>query len=1020
MKTYLFKSIILISLFALLFDAANAGEKNYKPSEKYYGIGSWSADSLGNHRALIKVNKSSSAVFVHLPWRRSDTNPSEKGVVIMDAKTGEIIKNIVILEINNEYGDMVFEPVSGSGDYYVYFMPYQRVGLLYWGQVKYLTAETTPDKNWLIKNNLTLDKNKFKPGKKYPEAELIQFQARTAHDSFYPMEIIAAPGEVQKIINKYGKDGYLIFPEDRKYPVMMKDHIPFRWVETAGKDYFKADVLKNEYFSFQIGLYAFKEALSDIEITFNDLKSKNNSIITSSHFESINIGGKDWEGKSILKKIDVDNGKVKAIWISVDIPKDANPGVYNGSIIIRPKGKKEKKILLTLNVIDKVLDDKGDSEPWRHSRLRWLNSQIAQDDEIVKPYTPMKKEGKTITCLGRSLTLGTEGFPNSIKSYFASSLTEIINKPKEILYSPVVFNIRQDGKDIKWQQKEINFPKTNDGVVEWQFENKSGVLTLHCNAKMEFDGRVEYKIELSSSEDINVDDISLLIPFQKNAAKYAMGMNLKGGFRPKNHSWKWDVEKNQDNIWIGDVNAGLQLQMKGDNYVKPLVNLHYHHRKIRLPESWNNDGKGGCTFAEDSSSLLLKAFTGDRQLQAGKKLNFTFSLLITPFKTLDTKGQWSDRYYHAPGNIPILPVDSIAKMGANVVNIHHARYMNPYINYPFLRVNEMKAYVDEAHKNNTLLKIYYTVREMSNYICEMGALRSLDDEIFAYGPGKGDAWLQEHLYDNYIPAWYDLSVRDGAIITSGMSRLHNYYLEGLDWLTKNVGIDGLYLDDVAYDRTVMKRVRKILDRNRPKALIDLHSWNHYDLRAGLTNNANLYMESLPYVNRIWFGELFDYENTLPDYWLIEISGIPYGLMGEMLGDNRGGNVYRGMVYGITNRLPWTGDPRGLWKIWDDFGIQESKMIGYWSEECPVKTNFNDVLATAYIGKSKTMIALASWNKNPQNIKMTIDWKKLGIDPSKATLSIPAIPNFQESKQYSISDSIRIEPRKGLLMIIKEN
>ncbi|MCK7518241.1 MAG: DUF6067 family protein [Ignavibacteriales bacterium] len=28
------------------------------------------------------------------------------------------------------------------------------------------------------------------------------------------------------------------------------------------------------------------------------------------------------------------------------------------------------------------------------------------------------------------------------------------------------------------------------------------------------------------------------------------------------------------------------------------------------------------------------------------------------------------------------------------------------------------------------------------------------------------------------------------------------------------GIDGLYLDDVAFDRTTMKRVRKVLDRNR--------------------------------------------------------------------------------------------------------------------------------------------------------------------------------------------------------------
>ena len=49
-------------------------------------------------------------------------------------------------------------------------------------------------------------------------------------------------------------------------------------------------------------------------------------------------------------------------------------------------------------------------------------------------------------------------------------------------------------------------------------------------------------------------------------------------------------------------------------------------------------------------------------------------------------------------------------------------------------------------------------------------------------------------------------------------------------------------------------------------------------------------------------------------------------MGEMLQD--GGNPWRGMIYGMTSRLPWAGDPTHIWKVWDDFGIQGSRMIGY--------------------------------------------------------------------------------------------
>ena len=48
-----------------------------------------------------------------------------------------------------------------------------------------------------------------------------------------------------------------------------------------------------------------------------------------------------------------------------------------------------------------MLEDAGDSELWRHSRLRWLNSTIAIDDEVFGPYTPVGIDGQTVKVLGR-------------------------------------------------------------------------------------------------------------------------------------------------------------------------------------------------------------------------------------------------------------------------------------------------------------------------------------------------------------------------------------------------------------------------------------------------------------------------------------------------------------------------------------------------------------------------------------------------------------------------------------------
>jgi hypothetical protein len=279
-----------------------------------------------------------------------------------------------------------------------------------------------------------------------------------------------------------------------------------------------------------------------------------------------------------------------------------------------------------------------------------------------------------------------------------------------------------------------------------------------------------------------------------------------------------------------------------------------------------------------------------------------------------------------------------------------------------------------------------------------------------------------------------------------MSRWHNYYLEGLDWLVRNVGIDGLYIDDVAFDRTTMKRVRKILDRGRPGALIDLHSANQFNPRDGFASSANLYLEHFPYLNRLWFGEYFDY-NSAPEYWLVEMSGIPFGLMGEMLQD--GGNPWRGMIYGMTNRLPWSGqDPSRLWKVWDEFGISEAEMFGYWSPNCPVRTNHPDILATAYMrkggasggapgganaeakggesggakgetpGGASMMVALASWAKEKTDVLLDIDWQTLGLNEGEAQITAPAIADFQPEASFRPGDPIPVEPGKGWLLIVK--
>lgn len=971
-----------------------------------YTTGTWDADTLGNHRVVIEVASAAEAVRARIPWRRRDTAPDKKNLIVVDAQTGARVANVARVSVTREAGEIIFQPVSGRGRYYVYYLPNVGSGRSNYPTVTYPEPEQTARPDWLAKYGATR-----MPNPSVPLVNVVEFQAIDDLNSFYPMEVIATAAETQALIERHPGAAYLLFPEDRRYPIKMTDDLPQRWIQAGANGPFKGEADRGEFYAFQVGVFAARRAIPAISVSFGDLRTAGAAVIPASAFRCFNLGGRDWTGRAFSKTVAVPAGKVQALWFGVQVPEAAAPGSYRGDLTVAPAGLPATRIPLTLQVSGRAIAASGDNEPWRHSRLRWLDSSLALDDDLVAPYTPVQVRDNAVSVLGRTMVVGQDGFPERIQSRFTQEMTSIGERGRDVLAAPVRLVV--DGARAPlppWTTSGVRFVKRAAGAVSWETGGSSGPLAMKVRARMEFDGNAEFEVELRAVDAASLADIRLEIPFNRDVAKYMMGMGVKGGSRPAALDWAWDVQKNQDSAWLGDVNAGLQFTLKDDKYTRPLNTNFYHSKPLVMPASWANDGHGGCRLSERPDAVLVACYSGPRVMKKGEVQHYDFRLLLTPFHPLDTKAQFGTRFFHA-----YKPVAEAAATGANTINVHHATEINPYINYPFLRPAQMKAYLDEAHARGLKVKIYYTVRELSNRAPELFALRSLGDEILSKGPGGGFSWLQEHLATDYIAAWFVPELKDAAVINTGVSRWHNYYVEGLAWLARNVGIDGLYIDDVAFDRTTMKRVRKVLDRGRPGALIDLHSANQYNVRDGFASSANLYLEHFPFLNRLWFGEYFDY-NSSPDYWLVEISGVPFGLMGEMLQD--GGNPWRGMVYGMTGRLPWAGDPRPLWKAWDAFGIVDSRMIGFWVDARPVKTDRADVLATSYVREGRTLVALASWAAEKVDARLAIDWKALGLDPARARITAAFIDKFQEARVFAPDEAIPVEPGKGWLLTIQ--
>ena len=991
---------LLFTLFCLF--TYSSLQAQVVPTDELYGVGTWNADSLGNHRVIVSVDKPADAVLATIDWRRRDLNPEAKNLIVVDAATGERITNVCRFTIDREQGEVVFQPQTVPGEYYIYYLKNVMSGSPYYPTVNYPAFENTASADWVKKNKLS--------GKKapaLPAAKVVQFQAINELNSFYPMEVIATSNETARLLKEHPGEKYILFTEDRKFPIRMTTDIPYKWIADNRHDFFNGQADKGEYYVFQLGVWAARSNVENLHVDFSALTNKaTGEQIPASSFTCFNTEGTDVTGTVFEKNCSVDKGKVQALWVGTQLPEHLSAGTYQGTVTVSAANAESKTVQVSLNVSENVIANHGDNEPWRHSRLRWLNSQIGFDDEVIAPYTPLVMKDKTISCLGREIKLSDLGLPEHITSYFKETMTGIGTNGRSVLAAPM--ELAADGG--AWENLNFEITKHKQGAIAWKALNQNSRFLMDLEGEMESDGNIAYKVTLVAREDASVEDVALRTHLASGVGRYMMGLGEKGGYCPNDLRWKWDVEKNQDAVWVGDVNAGIQIRLYDNKYERPLNTNFYHQKPLHMPVSWCNAGNGGIDIHNAADGTRINAYSGKRSVKKGDRLYYYFNLALTPFRPIDTDKQWRERYHH---NYEFL--DGIQKRGANVINIHHANAINPFINYPFLRTKEMKAYIDGAHARDMKVKIYNTVRELSNSCVEMFALRSLGNEIFSEGPGGGFSWLQEHLDQNYIGAWFVPGLKDAAIVNSGISRWHNYYLEGLDWLMKNVGIDGLYIDDLAFDRMTMKRIRKVMNRTNPGAMIDLHSANQYNPKDGFANSANLYLEHFPYLDRLWFGEYFNYDFP-PEFWLVEVSGIPYGLMGEML--EGGGNPWRGMLYGMTGRSPRV-DNGPLWKLWDSFGMQNSEMIGYWVKDNPVKTGSEKTLATVYSHMGdKALISLATWEDTDAKVKLSIDWAKLGLDPSKVTLHAPAIENFQQETTWKPSDEIVVPKGKGLLIIAK--
>lgn len=991
--------------------------------ERHIADSPWTLeDGRGNHRILVRVAQAAPYVHMSVKWRRRDYNPENTALVLIHNETETKVKNILPVQITREQGEIFFE-APYAGEYALYYYPYHQKSQNWWFPIVDYTWDNVekPDAEWVENAPETA-----------PEAEVLCEESRTEFDSFYPMEVPATAEEMQEILAGANGAPWLTFTEERRYPVRMFHEIPYRWVGMGTSSRFSGTAQPDEYYVFQLVLWT-QRPVHHITV---DFRLPEGSMIDRKALTCFQTEGVDWLGHPFTRELDLEENFIQPFWIGVDLPKDQTGKLEFQTIIHTDCG--DQVFDVDLEIQGENLPHRGDHELWRLSRLRWLNSTIGLDDETTEPFPPMEVslDQHEVDCAGKQYQLGEDGLPRQIQSHY-NTVGKLCEDITPILSQGLSFTLTANGKPVEMASEEYQVQQKGTGSVLVCARQQGAGVSLHTESTVEYDGHADTLLTVTALEDITLDDAQLSFAISPECSSYMMGMGREGGETPDSWEYTWQSNRTNNFLWAGGANGGLHIKLKHTQDVWEL----YTYEEIGLPESWDNHGKGGCRITREADGLHFVAFTGERTLKKGESVTFRYALLPSPLFPLNSDAHWRDRYDH-PGE-KSLDLESSVAGGATVVNLHQGERYNRYINYPFCEDEPLKKEIQKAHEMGLRYKLYYTVRELTTHAAEFWVIRSLGNEILMQGhsfrvaehfideffnqdtsnPSTGGPWVCEHLPEGYVPAWQTIfkdKDYDCSVATVGLSRWHNYYLEGLRWLVGELDADGIYLDGVGYDRQIMKRVRKVMNHTKKGCLVDLHSGNNFHPQYGLCNVLGEYMELLPSVDSLWIGEAFDYEGTSPAYWLTEVTGIPFGLMGDML--HRGGNKWRGMVFGMTPRCNWPegGSPLPIWELWKEFGMEGCTVQGWWSAECPVSISNPNIKATAFVQKDRALIAVASWNSETVTVPVEIDFDKLPFTGDGVSFRVPAISEFQNEEPCAAVPVLTIEPGKGKIVILQKN
>ena len=627
------------------------------------------------------------------------------------------------------------------------------------------------------------------------------------------------------------------------------------------------------------------------------------------------------------------------------------------------------------------------------AKPEWYNSKAGVSDEVLPPWTPLKVKGTTVSCWGREYRFTDSPFPS-----------QIVSAGEEMLKAPIAVKVTRNGKVIAWHGGTIKVVESKPHVVILRSEADSEVLSLSAETAIEYDGMVNVDCTFTPKRPVSVDGLVVAIPLKQERSLYfnspwatRFSDALKYAGHIDRDGWEWK-HAFVPSLNLRDNERGLDWACESDEGWKP----------YDRPDTLRVYRKG------DRVTLEVRVL---RRAMLRKPLKVSMILEATPVRPFP-KGYRKFNIIHFEGGptqdgltwdipgfgrtaYPIRGIERAAEMGARTL-IFHELWSHGFGRPLPYRPKEFKKVVQYAHHLGMKVLVYYGAGfwadspEYRTYQWDWDVLPRKGEVEGAKqaAPGRKDM-----MYIGCCP-------RGGQYL--------NYLAHGLRKLIVEYDIDGIYIDGgeafpcanlrhgcgyadrttgkerptwrVLASRVLRKRLYTALHESGKEVLIDQHM--PYGQTAPIHAFTTTYLAGEPLAHSI------PPDYRLPLAWMRqEFAGVQFGAPAEILVYNN--NLIQkymaaALIHGAYLRvltsdylyLPGADIVNAMsqvWKLADNFGIEDAKWLPYWKNAGLVRVSPDVVKVSLYQRPDKgILLFVGNTSSEDSDATIELDARALGL------------------------------------------